>query len=100
LARTLANELGPQFIRVNVLHPGAVGTRMTLNSETMARLRPDLENPTRDDVVPVLTANHMLPVPWLDSRDVSNALLFLASDESRYITGTQLVVDAGLTQKV
>jgi SDR family mycofactocin-dependent oxidoreductase len=100
LARTLANELGPRFIRVNVLHPGAVGTRMTLNPATMSRLRPDLENPTEDDVIPVLTRNHLLPVPWLDSRDVSNALLFLASDESRYITGTQLVVDAGLTQKV
>ncbi|BAH50455.1 mycofactocin-coupled SDR family oxidoreductase [Rhodococcus opacus] len=100
LARTLANELGPLFIRVNVLHPGAVGTGMTLNPATMARLRPDLDNPAAEDIVPVLSANHMLPIPWLDSRDVSNALLFLASDESRYITGTQLVVDAGLTQKV
>jgi SDR family mycofactocin-dependent oxidoreductase len=100
LMRTLANELGPRSIRVNALLPGAVGTKMTLNPATFARLRPDLENPTAEDVMEVLSRNHLLPVPWVESEDVSNALLFLVSDDARYITGTQLVVDAGLTQKV
>lgn len=100
LARTLANELGPRSIRVNTVHPGAVGTAMTINPATFARLRPDLEDPTAEDVAPVLARNHLLPVPWVDPEDVSNVVLFLASDESRYITGQQLVVDAGLTQKV
>jgi len=100
LARTLANELGGQRIRVNTVHPGAVGTAMTLNEATFKRLRPDLDRPTADDVVEVLAARHLLPVPWVDAVDVSNAVVFLASDEARYITGTQLVVDAGLTQKV
>ncbi|GAA4485527.1 mycofactocin-coupled SDR family oxidoreductase [Rhodococcus olei] len=100
LMRTLANELGPKSIRVNALLPGAVGTAMTLNPATFARLRPDLENPTEQDVAEVLSRNHLLPVPWVDSVDVANALLFLASDEARYVTGTELVVDAGLTQKV
>ncbi|TQF69261.1 NAD(P)-dependent oxidoreductase [Rhodococcus spelaei] len=100
LMRTLANELGPRSIRVNALLPGAVGTKMTLNPATFARLRPDLENPSAEDVMEVLARNHLLPVPWVESEDVSNALLFLVSDESRYVTGTQLVVDAGLTQKV
>lgn len=100
LARTLANELGPRFIRVNVLLPGAVGTAMTLNPDTFARLCPDIDDPTAEDAAAVLSRNHLLPVPWVDPVDVSNALLFLASDESRYVTGTQLVVDAGLTQKV
>jgi SDR family mycofactocin-dependent oxidoreductase len=99
LARTLANELGPRRIRVNTVHPGAVGTAMTLNETTFKRLRPDLDTPSADDVAEVLMARHLLPVPWVDTVDVANAVVFLASDEARYITGTQLVVDAGLTQK-
>lgn len=99
LARTLANELGPRRIRVNTVHPGAVATAMTLNEATFRRLRPDLESPTADDVAEVLAARNLLPVPWVDPVDVSNAVVFLASDEARYITGTQLVVDAGLTEK-
>jgi len=99
LARTLANELGPWRIRVNTVHPGAVGTPMVRNPETYKRLRPDLANPTEADAAEVLTARNLLPVPWVEPVDVANAVLFLASDEARYITGTQLVVDAGLTQK-
>jgi SDR family mycofactocin-dependent oxidoreductase len=100
LARTLANELGPQRIRVNTVHPGAVATPMVLNEATFRRLRPDLPNPTADDAAEVLKARNLLPVPWVDPVDIANAVVFLASDEARYITGTQLVVDAGLTQKV
>jgi SDR family mycofactocin-dependent oxidoreductase len=99
LARTLANELGPRRIRVNTVHPGAVATAMTLNEATFKRLRPDLEKPTADDVAEVLAARHLLPVPWIEPVDVANAVVFLASDEARYITGSQLVVDAGLTQR-
>ncbi|CAM2764134.1 3-ketoacyl-ACP reductase [Mycobacterium intermedium] len=99
LARTLANELGPSGIRVNTVHPGAVATPMVLNEKTFRRLRPDLENPTAADAAEVLMARNLLPVPWVEPTDVANAVLFLASDLARYITGTQLVVDAGLTQK-
>ncbi|MDG3008960.1 mycofactocin-coupled SDR family oxidoreductase [Rhodococcus sp. D2-41] len=100
LARTLANELGAQSIRVNAVLPGAVNTAMTNNPTTFARLRPDLEHPTAADVAPVLSARHLLPMPWVEPEDVANAVVFLASDESRCMTGQQLVVDAGLTQKV
>ena len=99
LARTLANELGPRSIRVNTVHPGAVATPMVLNETTFRRLRPDLDNPTATDAAEVLMARNLLPVPWVEPIDVANAVIFLASDQSRYITGTQLVVDAGLTQK-
>jgi NAD(P)-dependent dehydrogenase (short-subunit alcohol dehydrogenase family) len=99
LARTLANELGPRGIRVNTVHPGAVATAMTLNQTTFKRLRPDLTLPTGEDAAEVLAAGHLLPVPWVEPIDVANAVVFLASEEARYITGTQLVVDAGLTQK-
>ena len=100
LARTLANELGPQNIRVNTVHPGSVATPMILNETVYAKIRPDLEHPTRADAAAGLAARNLLPVPWVQPEDVSNAVLFLACDESRYITGTQIVVDAGLTQKV
>lgn len=100
LARTLANELGPRGIRVNTVHPGSVGTQMILNDNVFAKLRPDLARPTQADAAEALATRNILPIPWVDAVDVSNAVVFLSSDESRYITGTQLVVDAGLTQKV
>jgi len=99
LARTLANELGPRSIRVNTVHPGPVATPMVLNEEMYRKLRPDLDNPTAFDAAEVLQARNLLPVPWVEPVDVANAVVFLASDHARYITGTQLVVDAGLTQK-
>ncbi|MEU4314968.1 mycofactocin-coupled SDR family oxidoreductase [Nocardia sp. NPDC024068] len=100
LVKTLANELGPQGVRVNIVHPGSVATPMILNDEVYAKVRPDLPNPTREDAAAALARRNILPVPWVDPVDISNAVLFFASDESRYVTGTQLVVDAGLTQKV
>lgn len=99
LARTLANELGARSIRVNTVHPGAVGTAMVRSEATYKRLRPDLQNPSEADAAEVLRARNLLPVPWVEPVDVANAVVFLASEQARYITGTQLVVDAGLTQK-
>lgn len=100
LARTLANELGPRGIRVNTVHPGSVGTPMILNDTVYAKLRPDLDAPSQEDAAEALAARNLLPVPWVEPVDISNAVLFLACDESRYVTGIELVVDAGLTQKV
>jgi SDR family mycofactocin-dependent oxidoreductase len=99
LARSLANELGPRGIRVNTVHPGPVATPMLLNEEMFRGLRPDLDNPTAADAAEVLQARNLLPVPWVEPVDVANAVVFLASDQARYITGTQLIIDAGLTQK-
>lgn len=99
LVRSLANELGPRNIRVNVVHPGAVGTAMVRNEATYRRLCPDIDNPTEADAARVLTARNLLPVPWVEPVDVANAVCFLSSDGARFITGAQLIVDAGLTQK-
>lgn len=99
LMRSLANELGPAGVRVNTLHPTTVDTDMVHWPEAYAAFRPDLEAPTREDVVPVFTGLNVLPVPWITPRDVSNAVLFLAGDESRYVTGVTLPVDAGTTIK-
>jgi (+)-trans-carveol dehydrogenase len=95
LMRNFAFELGPHNIRVNSVHPTHVDTPMIMNEATFRVFRPDLENVGRDDIAPVCQSFHVLPVPWVRAQDVSNAVLFLASDESVYITGVALPIDAG-----
>jgi SDR family mycofactocin-dependent oxidoreductase len=99
LMKSLANELGPRSIRVNTVNPGNVGTPMLLNDAIFRLFLPGVESPTQEDFAPISQACHTLPVTWLDPRDISNAVLFLASDEARYVTGTALSVDAGMTGK-
>jgi SDR family mycofactocin-dependent oxidoreductase len=99
LMRTLALELAPDFIRVNALAPTAVDTPMVMNSATYRLLRPDLENPTADDMAGPAAALNALPIPWVEPVDISNAVLWLASDEARYVTGVALPVDAGIVIK-
>jgi (+)-trans-carveol dehydrogenase len=95
LMRTFAVELGPHSIRVNSVHPTHVNTPLLMNEQTYRMFRPDLENPGPDDLAPICQTFHMLPIPWVQAEDISNAVLFLASDESRYVTGVPLPVDAG-----
>ncbi|KXX59476.1 mycofactocin-coupled SDR family oxidoreductase [Rhodococcus sp. LB1] len=95
LMRTLAIELAPHSIRANAVSPTQVDTPMIQNTAMRRLFRPDLEHPTREDFAPASQTVNALPIPWVDSADVSNAILFLASDESRYITGVALPVDAG-----
>ena len=95
LMRAFAVELGQHMIRVNSVHPTQVNTPMTMNEVTFRLFRPDLQNPGPDDFAPFSQMMHTLPVPWVEAVDISNAVLFLASDESRYVTGVSLPVDAG-----
>jgi NAD(P)-dependent dehydrogenase (short-subunit alcohol dehydrogenase family) len=91
----LARELAPRMIRANVVHPTNCNTDM-LRSEPMYRsFRPDLENPGWEDAVQAFPVQQAMPIAYVEPVDVSNAVLFLASDEARYITGMQLRVDAG-----
>jgi SDR family mycofactocin-dependent oxidoreductase len=99
LMRSLAVELGQHNIRVNSVHPSQVNTPMLMNEPTYRLFRPDLENPTQADMAPISQMMHTLPVPWVEPEDVSNAILFLVSDEGRYITGVPLPVDAGAMLK-
>jgi len=100
LMRTLANELAPDMIRVNTLHPGSVDTDMIQNQALYHLFMPDHQGAiTREEVAPVFQTLSALPVPWIDSVDISNAVLFLASDEARYVTGVTFPVDAGATVK-
>jgi SDR family mycofactocin-dependent oxidoreductase len=89
MSQALANELGAQSIRVNTVHPTGVATGMAPPSlhGLLTEKRPDLG--------PIYM--NALPAPLVEARDVSNAVLFLVSDESRHVTGLEFKVDAGVT---
>jgi SDR family mycofactocin-dependent oxidoreductase len=91
----MALHLAPQFIRVNAVHPTNVNTHLLHNDGLYGMFRPDLEHPTREDVEPAFTTFQAMPIPYVEPVDISNLVLFLASDEARYITGQQIRVDAG-----
>lgn len=99
LMRGLANELGEQRIRVNAILPGTVNTDLASNHTVMKLFRPDLDNPTIEDADEVMRSLNLIPVRWAEPEDISAAVLFLASDEARYITGVGLPVDAGYAAK-
>lgn len=95
MVHELAAHLAPRRIRVNAIHPYNVNTDM-LHSPPMYRVfRPDLEEPTREDVVPVFSTGSPMGLSWIEPSDVSDAVAFLVSDESKYITGLQLKIDGG-----
>jgi len=99
LMRTLALELANDNIRVNSVHPTTVNTDMVQNDAIYKLFRPDLPNPTKQDFADAATQMNALPIPWVEPVDISNAVLFFASDESRYVTGVPLPVDAGAAVK-
>ena len=99
LMTSLARELGQYGIRVNSVNPTCVDTHMINNDFVYGLFRPDLDKPTRADVVDTFTGTHILPVPWIDPSDVSNAILYLVTEPGRYITATTLVIDAGFIVK-
>lgn len=95
LMRTLANELGPYNIRVNTVCPGLIHTDMMMNQPTYNIFRPEIENPTKEDATEVFRSMQVLPTDWLEPQDVSEVIVWLASDAARFITGTAIPVDAG-----
>lgn len=96
LMRTLATELGPHGIRVNTVNPSAVETPMLHNEATFRVFGPDLDDPGPDDLWERSKDRNPMGIGWVAPEDMSNAVLFLASDESRFITGVALPVDAGV----
>jgi len=100
IMRVLAQELAPHMIRVNTVNPTTVNTPMIMSDAFIRLVRPDLENPTATDMGEGFKGLNCLPIPWVEPVDISNAVLWLASDEARYVTGVALPVDAGFCQKV
>jgi len=101
LMKTAALELAADNIRVNSVHPTSVNTDMIQNAATYELFAPDLPvaERTKEALAPRFASMNVLPIPWVEPVDISNAVLWLASDESRYVTGLELKVDAGQTLK-
>ncbi|MEU3271780.1 mycofactocin-coupled SDR family oxidoreductase [Saccharomonospora sp. NPDC006951] len=95
LMKVMAKELAPHDIRVNTVHPTTVATDMILNEATYHLFRPDIENPGRAEFEEAARTLNRLPVAALEPEDITNAILYLVSDEGRYVTGTTHLVDAG-----
>jgi len=94
LMRTLSAELAPHSIRVNAIAPSAVDTPLGFNQDNLD-LFTGRPGGTKEDAIPIFQSLNLLPVGLLEPQDISNAALFLASDDARYITGVELSVDAG-----
>lgn len=99
LMRSLALELAPHGIRVNTVHPSSVDTPIIKNQAMYTLFSGGDPNATLEDVTPAFRELNLQDVPWMEPGDISNAMLWLASDEARYVTGTALPVDAGLMAK-
>jgi (+)-trans-carveol dehydrogenase len=99
LMRTLAIELAPHHIRVNTIHPTNVSTPMIHNDATLAVFTPDVPNPTEDDMRAAAIEMNLLPVPWVEPADISKAVVWLGSDDARFVTGVALPIDAGMVTK-
>lgn len=95
LMKVLANELGPHQIRVNTIHPNAIDTPMVKNETTYRLFRPDLDHPTLADAEPAFASLNPFGIGFIPAEHVSNAVAWLASDESYYVSGGQIPVDAG-----
>jgi SDR family mycofactocin-dependent oxidoreductase len=95
LTKTLAAELAPTMIRANSVHPSTVITPLVDNPACREMLTGGNPNATPAEVEAALMPMNAMPIPWIEPIDVSNAVLWLASDESRYVTGTALLIDAG-----
>jgi SDR family mycofactocin-dependent oxidoreductase len=91
LTKSWAIELAPHGIRVNSIHPTGVNTPM---NDGLAAL----EGATPREIAE-RSAGNLLPVPWIEPEDVAEAVLYLASDRARYVTGSQFVIDAGLLSR-
>lgn len=95
----LALQLASSMIRMNGIHPTNCDTDLLHNVDVYRAFRPDLENPKREDVMDSLPLMQAMPIPYIDPQDVSHLVAFLASDESRYITGLNIRLDAGAMLK-
>lgn len=95
ITKSLARELAEYRVRVNAVSPTNVETPMLDNPMMYKVFRPDLEAPTLDDAIGTYATINLWPIPWIQPVDVSNMILFLASEEGRYITGAVLPIDLG-----
>jgi len=94
LTKALATELGPHSIRVNAILPGSTATNMLFDQPVLDAFNGG-PGGTVESVKFPSQATMLLPLAWLEPEDISYGVLFLASDESRHVTGIELPIDAG-----
>lgn len=95
LVKSLAHEFGPHGVTINLLAPNGVGTDMILNQPTYDLLNPD--DPTIEGAKPGMAWGNAIPLPWIEPEDVSRVVLWMASDDARYTTGSVVKCDLGRT---
>jgi SDR family mycofactocin-dependent oxidoreductase len=91
LTKSWAIELAPYGIRVNSIHPTGVNTPMNDGLAALEGLTPK--------EIAERSAGNLLPVPWVEPEDVAHAVVYLASDRARYVTGAPFLIDAGLLSR-
>jgi SDR family mycofactocin-dependent oxidoreductase len=101
LTKQLANELGRNNIRVNAVLPSNTRTVMGVDNDDIIKVfRPDLDAPTLADCVDAYASVHVIPdVPWMQPQDITKVMIFLCSDDAKYMTGAQIPVDVGMLVK-
>ena len=95
LVKSVAHEVAAHGITVNAVCPTTVDTTMIQNEAAYKLFLPDMAQPTQEDAAPAFQALNAIPVPWVETTDISNAMAFLCSDDARYITGETIAVAAG-----
>lgn len=99
LIKSVAQEVAADGITVNAVCPTSVGTPMIHNEAAYRLFLPEHEAPTLEDAAPMFQALNPIPVPWVEPQDISDAMVFLCSNEARYITGETIAVAAGQNAK-
>jgi (+)-trans-carveol dehydrogenase len=99
LMHALAADLGQHWIRVNAVCPGNTFTTMLDNPGIWEAFAGGKKGATKEDGRFAAESFHLLPVPWAMPDAISNAVLFLASDEAKHITGITVPVDSGMSHQ-
>ena len=99
LIKSLALEVAPYRITANIICPSSVNTTMMNNDASYRLFRPDLAAPTREDALPAFASVNVIPVPYVEPDDISDGVLFLASDDAWTITGATLSIAAGVNAR-
>ncbi|HZZ49139.1 MAG TPA: mycofactocin-coupled SDR family oxidoreductase [Pseudonocardia sp.] len=99
LVKALASELAEDWIRVNAVCPTTVATPMLHNKPMQILFSGGNPDATVADMEFPAQACNLLPIPWVEPEAIANGVLYLASDEAKYVTGIALPVDAGMTNQ-
>jgi SDR family mycofactocin-dependent oxidoreductase len=100
MVKSVAQDLAPWNVTVNAVAPTSVSTHMVHNQDLYGFFRPDLENPTMEDVREAFKILNVIPVSWLEPEEVSKSILFLLSEDAKYITGSVIDINAGHSARV